>query len=143
MQKLEFGEAVELIIEADSRYPRDSYFFLRDALDQTVKLRKRQIGESGHVTGQQLCEGIRQHALKQFGPMVPTVMEYWGIRKTDDFGNMVWNLIELGVFGKTQKDSIDDFKDVFSFQEAFVAPYQPTSSPKKENGGKRVESLKS
>lgn len=143
MQKLEFGEAVELITEADSRYPRDAYFFLRDALDQTVKLRKRQLGEGGHVTGQQLCEGIRQHALKQFGPMVPTVLEYWGIRKTDDFGNMVWNLIELGVFGKTQKDSLDDFKAVYSFHDAFVAPYLPAATPKNENGGRRVESLKS
>ncbi|MEK0451932.1 MAG: hypothetical protein RL088_4200 [Verrucomicrobiota bacterium] len=143
MQKLEFGEAVELITEADSRYPRDAYFFLRDALDQTVKLRKRQLGEGGHVTGQQLCEGIRQHALKQFGPMVPTVLEYWGIRKTDDFGNMVWNLIELGVFGKTQNDSLDDFKAVYSFHDAFVAPYLPAATPKHENGGRRVESLKS
>jgi uncharacterized repeat protein (TIGR04138 family) len=143
MQKLEFGEAVELITEADSRYPRDAYFFLRDALDQTVKLRKRQLGEGGHVTGQQLCEGIRQHALKQYGPMVPTVLDYWGIRKTDDFGNMVWNLIELGVFGKTQKDSLDDFKGVFSFHDAFVAPYLPAPAQRKENGGKRVESFKS
>ena len=45
------------------------------------------------MTGQELCEGIRQLALKAFGPMVPTVFEYWGVRKTDDFGEMVWKLI--------------------------------------------------
>jgi uncharacterized repeat protein (TIGR04138 family) len=143
MQKLDFTEAVELITEADSRFPRDAYFFLRDSLDQTVKLRKRQLGEDGHVTGQQLCDGVRQHAIKQFGPMVPTVFEYWGIDKTDDFGTMVWNLIGLGVFGKTPADSLDDFKNVFNFHEAFVAPYLPDAAEKKGASPRRTERVKS
>ena len=143
MQKLDFTEAVDLIAEADPRYPREAYFFLRDALDQTVKLRKRQLGEGGHVSGQQLCEGVRLHALKQFGPMVPTVFEYWGVKKTDDFGNMVWNLIELGVFGKTPTDSVQDFKGVFNFHDAFVLPFLPETAARKESGPKRVERVKS
>ena len=143
MQKLDFTEAVDLITDADARYPRDAYFFLRDALDQTVKMRKRQLGEGGHVTGPQLCEGIRNYALKQFGPMVPTVLECWGIKKTDDFGSMVWNLIELGVFGKTPTDSIEDFKAVYAFEDAFVAPFLPDAEAKKDGGHKRVERVKS
>ncbi len=125
MQKLDFAEAVAVLTDADPRYHADAYFFLREGLDHAVKLRKRQLGESGHVTGQQLSEGLRQLAIKAFGPMVPTVFEYWGIQKTDDFGEMVWNLIELGVFGKTDGDSREDFKDVYSFHEAFVEPYTP------------------
>ncbi len=143
MQKLDFAEAIELITKADSRYPRDAYFFLRDALDQTVKLRKRQLASTGHVSGQQLCDGIRQHAIKQFGPMVPTVLDYWGVRKTDDFGNMVWNLIKLGVFGKSQQDSLEDFKGVYTFHDAFIAPYAPASVVKKDATEKKVGSLKS
>ena len=143
MQKLEFTEAVDLITDADSRYQRDAYFFLRDALDQTVKLRKRQLGEGGHLTGQQLCEGIRQYALKQFGPMVPTVLDFWGVKKTDDFGCMVWNLIELGVFGKTPTDSIDDFKSVFHFRDAFVVPFLPDAPIKEATGPKRTERVES
>lgn len=123
MQKFDFAEAVGVLADADPRYHRDAYFFLREALDHTVQLRKRKVGEIGHVSGSQLCEGIRQVALKSFGPMVPTVFEYWGIQKTDDFGEMVWSLIELGVFGKTDSDSKDDFKGVFDFDEAFVAPF--------------------
>ena len=125
MQKLDFAEAVAVLTESDTRYHPDAYFFLRDGLDHAVKLRKRQLGEGGHVTGQQLCEGIRQMAIKAFGPMVPTVFEYWGIRKTDDIGEMVWNLIELGTFGRTETDSRADFKNVYSFREAFVIPYMP------------------
>lgn len=125
MQNLDFAEAVAVLRDADPRYHSDAYFFLREALDHAVKLRKRQLGEGGHVTGQQLCESIRQLALKSFGPMVPTVFEYWGISRTDDFGSMVWSLIELGVFGRADSDSREDFRNVFSFQEAFVAPYLP------------------
>ena len=136
MQKLDFAEAVAVLTDADPRYPAEAYFFLRDGLDHAVKLRKRQLGESGHVTGQQLSEGLRHLAIKSYGPMVPTVFEYWGIRKTDDFGEMVWNLIELGVFGKTENDSREDFKDVYSFHEAFVAPYIPGGTARADRKAK-------
>jgi uncharacterized repeat protein (TIGR04138 family) len=128
MQKLDFAEAVAVLTDADPRYHADAYFFLRDGLDLAVKLRKRHLGESGHVTGQQLCDGLRQFAIKSFGPMAPVVFEYWGICKTDDFGEMVWSLIELGVFGRTENDSREDFRNVYSFHEAFVEPYLPGES---------------
>ena len=122
MQKLEFDEAVDILLNSDSRYTREAYVFIRDGLDHTMKMMKRK-GNEGHVTGQQLCEGLKQYALKQYGPMVPTVFEYWGIKCTDDFGEIVWNLVELGVFGKTEGDSKADFKGVFDFTEAFVVPF--------------------
>ena len=143
MQKLDFAEAVEIITDADSRYPREAYFFLRDALDQTVKLRKRQLGEGGHVSGQQLCDGIRLYAIKQYGPMVPTVFEYWNLKKTDDFGKMVWHLIDMGVFGKTPNDSIDDFKDIFTFSDAFVAPFLPSQGARNDAAPRRTDRVKS
>jgi uncharacterized repeat protein (TIGR04138 family) len=142
MQKLDFSEAVALLGGDGSPYHQDAYFFLREALDFAVKLRKRQAGEGGHVTGAQLCEGIRQLALKSYGPMVPTVFEYWGIRKTDDFGEMVWNLIDLGVFGRTETDSKDDFREVYSFHDAFVAPFGPEASVKSSQPVKSGVELK-
>jgi uncharacterized repeat protein (TIGR04138 family) len=125
MQKLDFGEALDLIHSRDPRYDREAYHFLRDALDYTIKQRKKAKEGTGHVSGQQLLEGIRQYALKQFGPMVPTVLNYWGVQRCDDFGEMVFNLIRVGIFGKTERDSIEDFKHGYSFQEAFVAPFLP------------------
>ena len=125
MQKLDFAEAVDRLTQTDTRYHRDAFFFLREALDHTVKMRKRQLGEGGHVSGAQLCEGLRQLAIKQFGPMVPTVFAHWGLERTDDFGEMVWQMIELGVFGKTDSDSRADFKNVYDFSTAFVEPYLP------------------
>lgn len=129
MQKLDFGEKLEDIVRQDTRYDREAYLFLRDALDHTIKLRKKAKEPDQHVTGQQLLDGIRQYALKQFGPMVPTVFEYWGVRRGEDFGEMVFNFIRVGIFGKTDTDSVEDFKGGYSFHDAFVAPFLPEKPP--------------
>ena len=125
MQKLDFGAALEKIYSTDPRFDPAAYHFLRDALDFTIKLRKKAKEGSGHVNGPQLLEGIRQYAIKQFGPMVPTVFAYWGISRCDDFGEMVFNLIRVNIFGKTETDSVEDFKGGYDFHEAFVVPFLP------------------
>lgn len=126
MQKIGFAEALESVVGSDPRYQRDGYIFLRDALDFTTKQQKKTKGVSvRHVTGPELLEGVRQYALKEFGPMVMTVFDNWGIRSCEDIGHMVFNLIGAGVFGKTEQDSIEDFKNVYDFKEAFVKPFEP------------------
>ena len=81
MQKIGFAEALDSIVASDPRYQRDAYVFLRDALDYTTKQQKKAKGASvRHVAGPELLEGVRQYALKEFGPMVVTVLSYWGIR---------------------------------------------------------------
>ena len=78
----------------DPRFPRDAYLFVREALDHTQKtVGKDERGRLRHVTGQQLLEGIREHALHQFGPMARTVFEEWGIRACKEFGEIVLNMI--------------------------------------------------
>ena len=126
MQKIGFAEALDSIVASDPRYQREAYVFLRDALDYTTKQQKKTKGASvRHVAGPELLEGARQYALKEFGPMVVTVFSYWGIRSCEDIGHMVFNLIGAGIFGKTEEDSIDDFKNVFDFNEVFVKPFEP------------------
>ena len=126
MQKIGFAEALDSIVASDPRYQREAYIFLRDALDFTTKQQKKAKGTTvRHVSGPELLEGVRQYALKEFGPMVVTVFETWGIRSCEDVGHMVFNLIGAGIFGKTDEDSIEDFKAVFDFQEAFVKPFVP------------------
>lgn len=125
MQKLEFGEALDLILAQDQRYDREAYNFLRDALDATLKQRRKAREGEGHVSGQQLLDGIRLHALREFGPMVTTVLYYWGVKCGQDFGEMVFNLIRIGIFGKSETDSIEDFEGGYDFHTAFVVPYLP------------------
>ncbi len=126
MQKIGFAEALDSIVRSDPRYQRDAYVFLRDALDFTTKQQKKSKGTSiRHVTGPELLEGLRQYALREFGPMVITVFDSWGIHSCEDVGNMVFNLIGAGIFGKTEEDSVEDFRNVYDFQEAFVTPFSP------------------
>src|SRR5205807_2329071 len=103
-------------------------------LDFTTKQQKKAKGTTvRHVSGPELLHGVRQYALKEFGPMVITVFDNWGIHSCEDIGHMVFNLIGAGIFGKTEEDSIEDFKLVYDFQEAFVKPFAPekiTETPK-------------
>src|SRR5213075_1465808 len=126
MQKIGFAEALDSILKSDRRYERDAYVFLRDALDFTTKQQKKAKGTNvRHVAGPELLDGVRQYALREFGPLVVTVFESWGIRSCDDIGHMVFNLIDAGIFGKTEEDSLEDFKNVYDFEAAFVKPFTP------------------
>ena len=63
--------------------------------------------------------------LKQFGPMSMTLLGEWGVSCTEDVGKMVFNLIEVGAFGKSKQDEEKDFVEVYDFEEVFVMPFLP------------------
>lgn len=113
--KRDFYRVVEDIYAQDSRYKPDSYEFLMQALYFTQSKLKRQ----GHITGRELSEGIRQFSIEQFGPMAKTVLNHWGITKTQDIGNIVFNLADKKIISRTDSDSIEDFRDVYDFEAAF------------------------
>lgn len=126
MQENAFLEIINKICEKDSRYPVEAYLFVRQALDTTVKaLDKPKEGPGRHVTGQELLEGIRLFTLQEFGPMSLTVLNTWGISNTDDFGNIVFNLVESGILGSTAEDSKADFSAGYDFDDAFKKPFLP------------------
>ena len=125
MDHSKFEAALTEITEREPRYDRASYHFLREALDFTLKERKKATGQSGHVSGHHLLDGIRRYALKQFGPMVVTVFEHWGLSSTEDFGRMVFALVDAAIFSKTDEDSLEDFNGAYSFEDAFVTPFVP------------------
>lgn len=129
MQKPNFTDVIDEIIASDPRFDRDAYLFVRDGLDFTVKMLKKNPQSPPshrHVSGQELLDGLRRHALDQFGPMSKTVLEHWGIKHCEDFGDIVFNMVEKGILGKTDKDSREDFKGGYDFEEAFVKPYRPS-----------------
>jgi uncharacterized repeat protein (TIGR04138 family) len=129
MQKtLNVDEVLEKILAKDPRYPREAYHFVREALDHTQKIAgKAAKGQLHHVTGQELLEGIRQCGLQQFGPMALTVFHEWGVRRGEDFGEIVFNMVEHSLLGKTDQDSRDDFKGGYQFDEAFRKPFVPAN----------------
>jgi uncharacterized repeat protein (TIGR04138 family) len=128
MQEVTFEEALDLIRARDPRYENDGYMFLREALDHTQKtIGRDKRGHIRHVTGQELLRGIRDYALQQFGPMTMMVLEEWGIRSCADFGEIVFNMVEIGLLAKTDKDSRTDFEGGYDFFEAFRKPFLPAS----------------
>jgi uncharacterized repeat protein (TIGR04138 family) len=128
MQEINFDEKVEMILAKDSRYARDAYAFVRESLDYTQKnISKENKGNVRHITGQELLDGIRQFALNQFGPMVVTVLEEWGVRNARDFGEIVFNMVEIDLLAKTDNDNRDDFNHGYDFTDAFRKPYWPAS----------------
>lgn len=120
---------VDMIVREDSRYAKGAYLFMRHALDYTLKkaIKTSASHQMRHVSGKELCEGIQEFALEQFGPMTLKLFEQWGLEETGDFGEIVFNLIEYGIFGKKDSDSRADFEDVYSFKEAFETPFLPPS----------------
>jgi uncharacterized repeat protein (TIGR04138 family) len=132
MHEASFEEGLEAILAKDSRYKRDGYLFLREALDFTQKATLRERREGLHVTGQELLTGIRDYALAQFGPMAITLLEEWGITRCEDFGEIVFNMIESGLLAKTDTDSREDFHNGYDFDEAFRKPFLPQSKTAKE-----------
>jgi uncharacterized repeat protein (TIGR04138 family) len=127
MKNKDFPSVVELIRQHDSRYGKGVYFFIRQALDYTVKAIKKKNPslKSNHISGQDLLEGIRKYAIDQYGPMAHTLLKEWNVKKCEDFGNIVFNLVEFGVLGKTESDKQEDFEGGYDFHEAFVEPYLP------------------
>ena len=111
---------IEELVRKDPRYPEEAYFFLLKGLNFTVS----RLDKPRHVTGQELSDGMRLYAVEQFGPMAKEVLEHWGIRGTRDFGNIVYNLIEVKLLAKTETDSIEDFEDVYDFKVAFARPIE-------------------
>ena len=128
MKRLSFEEAMRLILKEDPRYPLEAYVFLRLALDFTIRtMNKPTQGPARHITGQELLDGIRLYALQECGPITRTVLNEWGLTKTEDFGDLVFNLVNHGVLGKTDQDKIEDFANGYSFQAAFTDPFLPSS----------------
>ena len=128
MNNQDFHEVVKTIREDDERFEEGAYHFVRQALDHTIKSMKKS-GSSKprnkHVSGQQLLKGIREFALEQYGPMAMTLFRHWHIQQCEDFGEIVFHLVEHGILGKTDEDSLDDFSGGYDFHEAFSDPFLP------------------
>ncbi len=113
-------EKIEKIVEQDSRYKVAAYAFVLLALNFTLG----KLGKRRHVTGKELLEGIREFGIQQYGPMTKTVFNYWGVKATRDFGEIVFSLVEHRLLGKTEEDKIEDFVDVYDFENEFVRKYR-------------------
>jgi uncharacterized repeat protein (TIGR04138 family) len=120
------------VVKRDPRYAYEAYEFVYAALEHTQKrlgrLPKREAGAEAqpqhHVSGPELLDGVRELALREFGLMARTVFRLWGINRTDDFGEIVFNLVESNLMSKTDEDHRTDFHNIYDLDEALVKGYQ-------------------
>jgi len=129
------------LLSEDPRYKYEAYVFVFEALGYAQKVLG--LGEPAesepletdepeeeldeperHVTGQQLCEAVRRFALDQYGFMAKTVLGTWGLHSTGDIGAIVFNLIRIGKMRKTPHDRLEDFENVYDFDDAFCRAFQ-------------------
>lgn len=116
----QFDAVLDTICHKDPRYKREAYEFIMEALSYTQKRFRR----SKHVTGEELLIGIRQLLQKKFGLMTLTVLTHWGIKSTEDFGHLVFNLVGHKILSKTEEDTLESFRNGYNFQEVFDAGYR-------------------
>ena len=116
-----FLQSIEDLAERDGRFKKDAYLFIYDALQYTVdKLGKTELPtEERHISGRDLLYGISEFALDQLGPLTRSVFAHWGIHKTRDFGDIVFNLVDAKLMSKTERDNIEDFIDIYDFVDEF------------------------
>jgi uncharacterized repeat protein (TIGR04138 family) len=130
--------SLQQLVGIDTRYPVEAYLFVREALafaadsmelgstcvaGKSASETKRNRRER-HLSGQELCEAIRLYALKQYGYMSKVVLNRWGIYETSDFGEIVYNMIDVGIMKKSSRDRRSHFNNVYAFNEAFENQFQ-------------------
>jgi uncharacterized repeat protein (TIGR04138 family) len=128
MTSINFVDAVRRSCQNDPRYHPAAYELVRDSLHIASKKFRDENDDDQHVTGQELLAGFRDHVLSEYGPLSLLILDLWGLQRGEDVGNIVYNLISVGYFGKNEGDSIEDFAGGYDFKTAFTDPFLPSSA---------------
>jgi len=115
-------ERLKEVVARDGRYHINAYRFVYEALDFTVK----RLDKKRHISGRELLEGIKNLALEQFSGLAVMVFDVWGVHKTADFGNIVFNLVEADLMSRSEDDTREDFDGVYDFREVFRIDSKPS-----------------
>jgi uncharacterized repeat protein (TIGR04138 family) len=124
-------ELLAAVLQRDRRYSREAYLFVSEALQYTVE----KAGRPGHVDGRALCRGLCDYALNQFGRLARTVLASWGLRRSEDVGEIVFNMVDAGLLRKTEEDRREDFAGAVDFEEALDRGFQLHLQPEEETHG--------
>ena len=104
------------IAERPPRYALGAYDFTREAVSYASHV---VFATGTHVSGRDLLEAIRRLLHERYGALAADVLEAWGVRRTEDFGDIVFRLVESGFLSTTEDDRPEDFRAVYSFDDVF------------------------
>src|SRR5262245_55512432 len=134
-------KTLEDLVEEIDCYPLDAFLFVQQGLSYTVEKIHGNITEpnaSHHISGQQLCQGMREFALLKWGLLARTVLRRWNVNSTLDFGRMVFAMVDNGFMSKTDQDTLEDFRGVYDFRTAFEAGYRIPAEPVAQTTGSKT-----
>ena len=114
---------IEELVRRDPRYAPEAYEFVYDALSHAARRLGRAGVDDAHVSVADFLDGARDLAVREFGLMAPAVFRAWGLRRTDDFGDIVFHLIAAGLMDPTAADDRAAFRDQFDLQAGLTADY--------------------
>ncbi|GAA4431328.1 Minf_1886 family protein [Bremerella cremea] len=128
-EALSFGqrfheEQIELDEEEEEDLDLECFDEDEDDFDEELESWDEDEDVERHLTGQILCQAIRTYALQQYGLLAKVVLNSWGLHTTGDFGEIVYNLIGIGMMRKSKSDRREDFDDQYDFEEAFVNDFE-------------------
>lgn len=126
-----FADAVSTIMARHPRYAPDAYEFMRAALDYTVAQQSAE-DKGKHLEAMELYLGTCAYALDQYGSMAREVLAFWGVKSASDVGDLVYNLIEVGVFGKQESDKREQFDNLPDMEHLLLEPFL-VECPEDEN----------
>lgn len=125
---LKTKKSINTLLEKDKRYSYQAYYFILESVNYSINKNftrdQLESSEPNHISGQELSFGIKDYAIEKYGPFAIIVLKYWGITDTMDFGNIVYNLIDIGLLRKSKSDTLECFNNVFDFHEEMVEKYK-------------------
>ena len=116
--------AIAELAADDGRYAPSAYFWLLNSLNRLLEKVVEEEKGLRHVGGEELAVFLVSQAIADFGPLAQEVLHLWGIRKTLDFGEIVYALIRAGLLSKTGHDHLSDFDGVCDLDEALTEPFR-------------------
>ncbi len=126
-----YNSKLQQLSESFSDYQTQAYVFVSESVAYTVKKLNADNNDSRHISGRELLDGFKHLALQQFGPLALDVLQDWGIKHCEDVGTIVFRLVENGLLGAREEDSLADFQDGFDFQREFLNPFVNPEKPQK------------
>jgi len=134
--------SLQEVVDAIGVYPADAYLFVQQGLSYTVEKIHGEVTEpnaSHHISGKDLCLGLRDVALDRWGLLARIVLERWNITSTLDFGRIVFAMVEHQLMQKTDQDQLHDFRQVYDFHIELEKSYR-IAAPPEAGRARRAES---
>jgi uncharacterized repeat protein (TIGR04138 family) len=127
-------DQIILIANRDGRYDPAAFFYVNEVVAAAVKWLKSgemkphdvaaNRGDDGvnfHISGYELLDAFRRLSRERWGCMTCAVLGKWGMRSTEDIGEIVFLMVndEKLAWKRRESDTKAEFAGAYDFRDAF------------------------